>query len=154
MRRAAAGDADRRAMAAMRRAWAEEDARGHIDDASFEERAVAWVAANESHRLGWLAEDGDDTVGLLTVVVVDRMPQPGRRDSGWGYVHHFFVVPHRRSEGIGPLLLDAVLAEANARGWQQLLLNPRPRSRPFYERAGFVPADHLLIRRVGAARPD
>lgn len=135
-------------MAAMRRAWAEEDAGGPIDDPGFEARAVAWIAANESHRLCWLAEDGGEVVGLVTVVVVDRMPEPGRPDSGWGYVHHFFVVPGRRSEGTGRRLIDAAIADADARGWEQLLLNPRPRSRPFYERAGFEPAAHLLIRRV------
>ena len=163
VRRAMAVDADRRALASMRRAWAEEDAGGPIDDPGFEGRAVAWVAANESHRLCWLAEDGVATVGLVTVVVVDRMPQPGRPDSGWGYVHHFFVVPERRSKGIGRLLIDAAIAEADARGWQQLLLNPRPPVPPLLRasrlRSGGAPPDppvrppHRLTPRARGCQP-
>lgn len=160
VRRAGDTDADRRALAALRRAWDEEDAGGPIDDPTFEDRAVAWLAANRSHRLAWLAEvpgeagepsDAAEPVGLVTVVIVDRMPQPGRPDSGWGYVHHFFVLPSHRSAGIGAALMDAAVAEAERRGWWQLLLHPRPRSVPFYERAGFVAADHLMVRRLGAA---
>ncbi len=147
IRRAEATDADRRALAAVRRRWTEEDDGGPIDDPGFEDRAVEWIAANESHRVAWLAELGGDPVGMLTVIVAERMPQPGRPDSGWGYVHHLVVHPDHRSQGIGAALIDAVVVEAITRGWSQLLLHPRPRSVPFYERAGFVPAD-LLVRRL------
>lgn len=147
IRRAEATDEDRRALAAVRRRWTEEDDGGPIDDPGFEDRAVEWIAANESHRLGWLAELGGAPVGMLTVIIAQRMPQPGRPDSGWGYVHHLVVDPDHRSRGIGAALMDAAVAEARARGWSQLLLHPRPRSVPFYERAGFVPAD-LLVRRL------
>jgi GNAT superfamily N-acetyltransferase len=149
VRRALDDDADRLALAGLRRRWEEEDAGAPIDDPGFEDRAVAWLAANWSHRIAWLAELDGVAVGLVTVVVLDRMPQPGRPDSGWGYVHHFFVVPEQRSSGIGAQLMAAVVAEAESRGWAQLLLNPRPRSRPFYARAGFVPADQLVVRRLG-----
>ena len=149
MRRSQADDGDRRALAGLRRRWTEEDEGRPLDDAGFEDRAVAWIAANESHRLAWLAEVDAEPVGFVTAVVVERMPQPGRPDSGWGYVHHFFVVPERRSAGIGERLLEAVVTEARARGWGQLVLHPRPRSRPFYERGGFVDAgDQFLVNRL------
>jgi hypothetical protein len=46
-------------------------------------------------------------------------------------------------------LLDAVVAEARARGWGQLVLHPRLRSRPFYERGGFLDAgDQFLVNRL------
>jgi GNAT superfamily N-acetyltransferase len=140
-----AGEGDDLALACLRRAWAQEDAGGPIDDPGFEERAVAWLQANRSHRIAFLAELDAEPVGLLTVVVVERMPQPGRADSGWGYVHHFFVRPGQRSAGIGRALMRAAVADARSRGWQQLVLHPRPKSRPFYERAGFVPADLVVL---------
>lgn len=138
-------DADRLALARLRRAWDEEDAGGPIDDPGYEARAVAWLEANRSHRLAWLAELDGEPVGFLTVVIVDRMPQPGRPDSGWGYVHHFFVVPAHRSAGIGAALLAAAVADARRRGWKQLVLHPRPRSRRFYERHGFVAGDLVVL---------
>lgn len=147
VRRVEASDDDRRRLAAVRRAWSEEDAGGPIDDPGYEDRAVAWIAANESHRLSWLAEVGGEPVGMLTMVVVERMPQPGAADSGWGYVHHFVVVPSHRDRGIGHRLMTAAVAEAEARGWPHLLLNPRERSLSFYARWGFEPAGAWLARR-------
>jgi len=143
-------DRDRRAMARLRRQWAEEDDGGQIDDPGYEARAVRWIAENRSHRLAWLAEVDGAPVGLVTVVVVDRMPQPGRPDSGWGYVHHFFVAPEHRGKGIGRRLMDAVVHAAADRGWAQLVLHPRTRSRSFYRRAGFTTADHLMVRCLDA----
>lgn len=147
IRRVEATDADRRALARVRRRWAEEDHGGPIDDPGYEDRAVEWIADNESHRLGWLAEVDGVAVGMLTVIVVERMPTPGPPPGGWGYVHHFVVDPAHRDRGLGAALMDAAIGEAEARGWSQLVLHPRPRSVPFYERAGFVPAD-LLVRRL------
>jgi GNAT superfamily N-acetyltransferase len=149
IRRAAGTDADRRALASVRRRWAEEDAGGPIEDPGYEDRAVAWLEANESHRIGWVAEVDGDVVGILTMVIVERMPQPGIPTNGWGYVHHFVVDPDRRGEGIGAELMDAAVGEAQARGWSQLVLHPRERSVPFYEREGFEAAD-LMVRHLAA----
>ena len=76
MRRAEQTDRDRRALAAVRRMWREEDAGGPVDDPGYEDRAVAWIEANASHRIGWLAEVDGRPVGMLTVIIVERMPQP------------------------------------------------------------------------------
>lgn len=38
-----------------------------------------------------------------------------------------------------------LVAEARARGFDRVVLNPSARSVPFYRRAGFVPADGLLL---------
>lgn len=148
VRRARPDDADRRALAALRRRWTEEDAGGPVVDDQFESRAVAWMVANESHRLAWLAEVGRGPVGFVTAVPLERMPQPGRTPSAWAYVHHCFVVPEQRDAGVGRRLLDAVVADGRALGWERLLLHPRDRSRPFYERAGFVVADQWLVRSI------
>jgi GNAT superfamily N-acetyltransferase len=150
VRRARADDDDRRALAMLRRRWTEEDAGGAIDDDGFEDRAIEWLVANESHRLWWLAELDSRAIGFVTVIPLERMPQPGRGLTGWGYVHHFFVVPEHRNGGAGRRLLEAVVDEAATRGWERLLLHPRDRSRPFYERAGFVVADRWLVRPIDA----
>ncbi|MEO5899154.1 MAG: GNAT family N-acetyltransferase, partial [Ilumatobacteraceae bacterium] len=55
------------------------------------------------------------------------------------------VRPDRRDRGVGGSLFAAVVAGAREQGFHQLVLNPRERSLPFYERLGFIPADHLLV---------
>jgi GNAT superfamily N-acetyltransferase len=147
VRRAARSDGDRRRLAAVRRAWAQEDVGGPIDDPGYEDRAAAWVEANERTRTAWLAELDGEPIGMLVLVTVERMPEPGKPPSAWGYVHHLVVLPGHRDAGVGQRLMAAAVAEAEARGWAHLLLNPRSRSLPFYERWGFEPAREWLARR-------
>jgi GNAT superfamily N-acetyltransferase len=142
-------DGDRRAVAILRRRWSEEDAGGPIDDPGYEDRAAGWIEAHQSHRLLWLAEREGRPIGFVTAVPLDRLPQPGTGPTSWAYVHHLFVVAEQRDLGVGRLLLDAVVAEGEVLGWERLLLHPRDRSRPFYERAGFVTADRWLVRPLG-----
>lgn len=154
IRQAERTDADRRKLAAVRRAWAEEDAGGPIDDPGYEDRAAAWVEANEPTRTAWLAEIDGEPVGMLVLVTLERMPEPGEPVSAWGYVHHFVVVPGHRDAGIGQRLMAEAVAAAEARGWPHLLLNPRTRSVPFYERWGFEPAGEWLARRARIGGPE
>jgi GNAT superfamily N-acetyltransferase len=69
------------------------------------------------------------------------MPRPDRLASCWGYVGNMFVREELRNRGIGSALLAAIIAEAEARGYQRLLLSPTERAVPFYARAGFIDAD-------------
>ena len=43
-------------------------------------------------------------------------------------------------------LVEAVLSYADAQGFARIVLSPSQRSIPFYRRAGFGPADALLLR--------
>ncbi len=140
-----AGDADVDVLAALRHVWTEEDAGAAIDDPGYRERFDGFWAAEASRRTHWIAEVDGVAVGMASIVTMSRMPQPGRPDSAWGYVHHAYVVPDRRDAGIGTALFAAVVAGARQQGFHQLVLNPRERSLPFYRRLGFVPADHLLV---------
>ena len=51
-----------------------------------------------------------------------------------------------RNEGIGGQLLRALLGYADEEGFVRVVLSPSERSVPFYERAGFGPADGLMLR--------
>jgi len=65
-----------------------------------------------------------------------------------------FVSNRARGEGVGTALLDAVCAEAKARGYGEVrldVIDTNPRARALYERQGFVATDtqHLgLLRHV------
>jgi GNAT superfamily N-acetyltransferase len=69
-----------------------------------------------------------------------------------------FVREDVRNRGIGSVLLTAILAAADERGYARLVLSPSARSVPFYRRAGFVVPDdragddRLLVRPASDSR--
>jgi GNAT superfamily N-acetyltransferase len=133
------------ALANLRRAWVEEYAGAPIDDDRYESDFADWYDAETGRRTTWLATVGAEAVGMLNLTEFRRMPQPGVPRRRWGYIANVFVRPARRDLGIGKQLLDAALAEAAERGYVRLVLSPSAGSMPFYRRAGFVPADSLLV---------
>ena len=143
VRRATAADVG--ALAALRRAWVEEDA-GPIDDGGAFERDVAdWYANEAGRRLTWIGTLGAEPVGMLNLVEFHRTPRPGRRASSWGYVSNVFVLAAHRSGGIGRELLDAAISTARERGYARLVLSPSERARSLYARVGFGAADKLML---------
>ena len=141
VRQAFADDIGR--LAALRRAWVEE-ASAPIDDAGeFEREFARWADAEGERRTAWIAFVGDAAVGML------NMPRPGIPSGRWGYIGNVFVLAAHRNRQIGAQLLDAAVAEARTRRYARLVLSPSPRSVPLYRRAGFVPADSLLVLPLG-----
>jgi GNAT superfamily N-acetyltransferase len=144
-----AGDADLHAITRLRVAWTREQD-GAVDDPGFDDRLTQWYARESSRRLMWLAQADGELVGMMNLVVFDRMPRPGRAPSHWGYLGNAFVLAAYRNQGIGGRLLDALLEYADLHGFVRVVLSPSARSVPFYQRAGFRPADSLLLRTPAA----
>lgn len=141
-----AGRADVRALATLRRAWAEE--RGDIPDGEgFDERFAAWYAAEEPRRITWIAETDGVPVGMVNLAVFERMPYPGRPSSRWGYLGNAFVLASHRGCGVGERLVSALLERADNDGLVRVVLSPSARSVPLYERLGFGAA-HMLMARI------
>jgi GNAT superfamily N-acetyltransferase len=140
-----AGGADVAAIAQLRRQWTHEQGTTGADP-GFDERLAAWFAQQSSHRIIWLAEAGNRPVGMMNLAVFDRMPWPGRAPSRWGYLSNAFVLAAYRNQGIGRQLIGAVLGYADENGFVRVVLSPSERSIPFYKRAGFGPADALMLR--------
>jgi len=139
-----AGPADLAAIGRLRRAQAAELA-GEHGDPSFERRFAAWSERESARRITWLAEVDGQLAGLMNLAIFERMPRPGRPDSCWGYLANAFVLAAYRDQGIGRQLLDAVLGHARQHDFARVVLSPSERSVPFYRRAGFGPADALLL---------
>ena len=118
-----AGDADAPALAALRRAWTAEQY-GPVDDEGFEARFLDWYERESARRVSWLAEVSGEPVGMMNLAVFDRMPQPGRDPGSWGYLANAFVLAAYRDQGIGSLLLRALLAYADEHGYVRVVLNP------------------------------
>lgn len=140
-----AGTTDVDALGALRRQWVEEQgATG--PDPGFADRFDAWFKDEMRQRTFWIAEIAGAPVGMVNLLTFTRMPTPGRSAGAWGYLGNMYVTPERRNEGIGGLLLTALLAHADAAGLERVVLSPTERSVPFYRRAGFDAADQLLLR--------
>jgi GNAT superfamily N-acetyltransferase len=140
-----AGEADVPALAALRRDWTDEWG-GAADDAGFSDRFAEWFEHETARRVTWLAETDGAAVGMVNLTVFERMPQPGRAPSRWGYLANAFVLAVYRDRGIGGRLLDALLTYADEHDFARVVLNPSARAVPLYLRAGFQPASALLVR--------
>jgi GNAT superfamily N-acetyltransferase len=138
--------ADRAAVAALRRAWTEENAGSPIEDDDFQERFDAWLEREQHQRVTWLGMLDDRAVGMLNVLVFTRMPKPGQGPSRWGYLANCYVRAEHRGTGLGAGLLAACTSYADEQGFVRLVLSPSPRSVPFYARAGFGPGTSLMVR--------
>ena len=139
-----AGDADLAAIARLRREMTTEQEGGRRDP-GFEERFAAWWARESSRRITWLAEVEHRPVGAMSLAEFERMPRPGRATGRWGYLGNAFVLAPHRNQGVGSQLLAAVLGYAREHDLARVVLSPAQRSVPFYQRAGFGPADVLMV---------
>jgi GNAT superfamily N-acetyltransferase len=140
-----ADDADVAALAALRHEWTREWGGGGADP-GFAERFAAWFEQETARRITWLATADGRAVGMVNLTVFERMPQPGRAPSRWGYLGNAFVLAAYRDRGIGGRLLDALLSYADEHDFARVVLNPSARAIPLYLRAGFRPASALLVR--------
>lgn len=133
------------AIARLRRDWTQEQD-GTQGDPGFDRRFADWFARESSRRLTWVAAADGRLVGMMNLTVFERMPRPGRPTVSWGYLGNAFVLAAYRNQGIGGQLMSTVLRYADEQGFARVVLSPTERAIPFYERAGFGPADALMMR--------
>lgn len=82
------------------------------------ERTCSWVAAEQrAGRLHtWIAEDGPEFVGMVSLLLWPRPPQPEDDRTVEGYIINMYVPPNHRRQGIGRRLLEHCLAAADEHG--------------------------------------
>ena len=129
---------------------AEGSAEGASDtaDPEFAGRFASWFDHESEQRTFWLAEGAGRPVGMLNLLVVRRMPRPGHVDRAWGYLGNLYVLPERRRQGVGTLLVDAALGEAMHRGLVRLVLHPNAGSLPFWRSRAFSETGDLWVREL------
>lgn len=129
-------------LARLRAQWTDD-----VADQAFEDRLTEWYLAERDSRTVFVAEQPDgELVGMMSLVLFERMPTPRRPHSCWGYLSNALVTAECRDQGIGAALLDAVMAQARAAGCVRVVLSPTERAVPFYERGGFGPATMLMAQ--------
>jgi GNAT superfamily N-acetyltransferase len=145
-----ATDADWREIARLRHEWVEENAGETLDDPDYLPAFEAWFYAERRQRLTWLGLADGKAVGMLNMLVFQRMPKPFARAQDlpmeWGYVANVFVDPAHRGSGLGARMLAACTTYADEHRFARIVLTPSERSVPLYARAGFEPATRLMVR--------
>ncbi|BCW67396.1 hypothetical protein NicSoilB4_21590 [Arthrobacter sp. NicSoilB4] len=136
---------DRAAVAALRATWAAEQEPGLQDDPEFEGAYSDWLDANP--RKFFVAEVDGQLVGMLNLMVFERMPKPGKEPSRWVYLGNVYVLPEFRNAGIGARLVRTAIEFSQGIKAVRMVLSPSSDSHTFYARLGFRPAEELSVLR-------
>ena len=131
--------ADWPAVADCRRRWSAEHAEvaaeaseASVIDPDFEDRLADWWRRMADRRHTWLAWAGERPIGMAALVVVERMPSPGRPTARWGYVAQVWVDPAYRRAGVATALMGELLAWSRDACLVRLVLNPSEISHPSF----------------------
>ncbi|WP_442864644.1 GNAT family N-acetyltransferase [Arthrobacter sp. HY1533] len=130
----------------LRTTWVAEQAGGPLEDPDFERDYRSWEANNP--RTMFVADMDGALVGMLNLMVFERMPRPGKKSTCWVYLGNAFVVADNRNMGVGSRLMDAAIQFSQDIRAARIVLSPSDESQSFYARHGFEPADELLVRRL------
>lgn len=130
-------------LARLRTIWADEQEPSDIEDPEFERTFLEWAKANPRQVL--VAEQDGELIGMLNVMVFQRMPKPGKTGSCWCYFGNVYVLPQHRNAGIGGQLVQAAIGFSRSIGAARIVLSPSSESRRLYERLGFKPARELSL---------
>lgn len=124
-----------------------ENGRKPIANDPFVDEFRTWVETESHHRRFWIARIDGAAVGMVNLLVFDRMPAPGGASGGWGYLCNMYIDAAHRNAGLGADLAAALLSHADEIGLERVVLKPSERSRPFYGSLGFNHADDMLLVR-------
>jgi N-acetylglutamate synthase-like GNAT family acetyltransferase len=116
--------------------------------AEFVPRCTEWMRsriADETRWRVWTLVDRGTIVGNIWLQIVEKLPNPNVERERHGYVTNFFVRPEYRNTGAGSRLLDALLGECRGLEIDSVFLWPSDRSRPLYERHGFMTPSTMLV---------
>lgn len=75
--------------------------------------------------------------------------------SGFGEIISIYLLPEYIGKGYGRLLLAAAVGELKKLGYQEIflwVLEENLRARKFYEKCGFIPAEHDMEHEIGGKR--
>ncbi|ASP31838.1 GNAT family N-acetyltransferase [Labrenzia sp. VG12] len=96
---------------------------------------------------GFIAEQEGQAVGGIGLMEIAWPPHPLHPDQARrGYVLNLFVEPDRRGQGIAKRLMAEAEAEFSRRGLAFAILHATQKTRPLYERDGWVQTSEMAKR--------
>lgn len=119
------------------------------NEATFVTRCAQWMKerlGEDSNWKCWIAERESTPVGAVWAQLVEKIPNPIAESESFVYLTNFYVRAEHRGEGVGSMLLTAVLDWSKSGNAQAVILWPTERSRPLYLRHGFSAAEELMQR--------
>jgi GNAT superfamily N-acetyltransferase len=145
IRRATVDDATR--LAALRFAFRAAQNPAVEPEGEFLARCTPWMRerlAEYTPWRCWVAESGGDLVGHLWLQLIEKIPNPAPELEQHGYITNVFVLPEARGSGAGSRLLETALEYCRQHRVDSVILWPTERSRPLYQRHGFVEPGDIL----------
>lgn len=133
-------------LAALRATWAAEQDPALKEDPGFDAAFMDWMEANP--RKFFVADHDGELVGMLNLMIFERMPKPGTETSCWVYLGNAYVLPNFRNAGIGGRLVETSIRFSQSIKAVRIVLSPSAESRDFYARLGFRSASELNILRL------
>ena len=118
----------------------------------FRRRAERWMRdhlAKGHPWYCWVAErppQPGHLLGAIWMQVLEKVPNPNGDPEEHAYITSFFIDPSERGGGLGTRMLRTALDWCDARPIDSTILWPTQRSRPLYQRHGFVPPDDVFER--------
>lgn len=112
----------------------------------FVEKTRSFVVAEqlEGRLHTWIAEDGRELVGIVSVLLWSRPPQPKDARTTEAYIINMYVPPAHQRRGIGRQLLARCVESAEVLGIRKFLLHSTVEGRSLYELSGFAPKSNWL----------
>jgi GNAT superfamily N-acetyltransferase len=110
-------------LASLRATWAAEQEPALNDDPEFNAVFGEWMDAGP--RKFYVADDGGELVGMLNLMIFERMPKPGTEGSRWVYLGNAYVHPEFRNAGIGGRLVNAAIQFSQSIKAVRMVLSPK-----------------------------
>ncbi|GAA2757604.1 GNAT family N-acetyltransferase [Actinopolymorpha rutila] len=104
---------------------------------------TAWWERRDDF-LAVVAVDEQQIVGLGFLALAGRVPVPGALDRRTGDIQSVYVLPDHRNQGIGSMVVRALVDCGRERGCSRVTVHSGRRAVPVYERAGFQHEPKLM----------
>lgn len=130
--------ADAAELAGLRWRWRIEERNegSEVDRQSFVDHFADWAATHPDH-LPFVADADGALVGMAWLFLTDRVPSPRQLARRAGDIQSVYIVPELRGQGVGALLLEALLRYATEAGLGNLTVHSATTAIGFYEKLGF-----------------
>ncbi|MBH9578102.1 GNAT family N-acetyltransferase [Inhella proteolytica] len=125
----------------------------HLDaDAERRPLYAAWVGPRifSGTYLGWFAVEGETVLGGAGAVLLDWGPTRANPGGVMARIVNVFTTESHRGKGIARQLLQAVLADCEARGVREFNLGASAAGRGIYRGLGFEPYEAEMRRRCAS----
>ncbi|MEV4148944.1 GNAT family N-acetyltransferase [Amycolatopsis sp. NPDC049691] len=145
------------AVAELRWRWvAEQDGLPGDGRAEFVREFALWAREHAATHHCLVVVRAGRVLGMAFLAVTPRVPTPAAFTRACGDVQSVYVVPEARREGLGGMLIEAVLRLAGELELERVTVHSSGPAVPAYERRGFAVAPQLLqvpVRRPRSVSP-